>query len=300
MKTVEILHNPNAGEEEHTQKQLVKSIKAAGFKCRYLSTKTDDWKDAGKDAAFYIIAGGDGTIRKVAKSINCNETPNLPIAILPLGTANNIAQTMGLMQSTEAIINSWHTYHIKQVDTGTVTGYTKPLFFLEGFGYGIFPKLMQQMEPFDKVIDGAEERMQKALELLYSLILAAPAVDYTITIDNKDYSGKYLMAEVMNIQSIGPNLHLAPHADPGDGYLDVILITENQRGTLLAYVDQLRNNATDAVFSLHALAAQQVQISSSELYLHADDKLLIAEQPLTLDITLSESKLQFLITPATE
>lgn len=298
MKTAELLHNPGAGEEEHTEKQLVKTIKAAGFKCRYLSTKTDDWKDTGKETEFFIVAGGDGTIRKVAKSIYCRQTPDLPVAILPLGTANNIAQTMGLTQSPEQIINSWHHGYMKQIDTGDVTGYDKPIFFLEGFGYGVFPRLMHVMKAYDKASMTIEERLQKALEELYSLILSQPALEYRITMDNKDYSGKYLMAEIMNIQSIGPNLLMAPNADPGDGYLDVILITEQQRGALAGYISELiKGNSTS--FPVHPVTAQKIAISSEELFVHADDKLIELEQPLPLQVALAETRLRFLVSKET-
>lgn len=296
MKTAELLHNPTAGEEEHTEKQLVKSIKAAGFKCRYLSTKTDEWKHTDSNTEFYIVAGGDGTIRKVAKSIYCNETPDLPMAILPMGTANNIAQTMGLTRPAEEIMASWHNGCMKQVDTGNVTGYTKPIFFLEGFGYGVFPRLMHTMKRYDKASMSTDERLQKALEELYSTVLAAPAQEYTITMDNKDYSGKYLMAEIMNIRSIGPNLVMAPEADPGDGYFDVILVTEQQRGLLAGYIAALMNGEKNPEFPLHPVSAQQIQVTSQELYVHADDKLMVLTEPLDMNIACGEKQLRFLVT----
>lgn len=296
MKTAELLHNPKAGEEEHSEKQLVKSIKAAGFKCRYLSTKTDEWKNTNKDTEFFIVAGGDGTIRKVAKSIYCNETPDLPVAILPMGTANNIAQTMGLTQAPEKIMESWHDARIKQVDTGTVSGHEKPVFFLEGFGYGVFPRLMHTMKNYDKASMSTDERLQKALEELYSIVLATPALEYTITMDNKDYSGKYIMAEVMNIRSIGPNLVMAPDADPGDGYFDVVLVAEQQRGLLAGYIAALKDGAEHPEFPLHAITAQHITIHAQELYLHADDKLIQPEEAVTMTIAPGEKQLRFLVT----
>lgn len=296
MKTAELLHNPTAGEEEHTEKQLVKSIKAAGFKCRYLSTKTDEWKHTDKDTEFYIVAGGDGTIRKVAKSIYCKETPDLPVAILPMGTANNIAQTMGLTQPAEKIMESWHNGYIRQIDTGEVTGYDKPVFFLEGFGYGVFPRLMHTMKNYDKASMSTEERLQKALEELYSTVLSTPAQEYTLIMDNKDYSGKYLMAEVMNIRSIGPNLVMAPDADPGDGYFNVVLVTEQQRGLLAGYIAALLEGESNPVFPLHSITAQQIHIHSQELYAHADDKLLQLTEPLEMNIARGEKQLRFLVT----
>ena len=56
-----------------------------------------------------------------------------------------------------------------------------------------------------------------------------PAHELQITLDGEDLSGEYILLEVMNIQHIGPSLHLAPDANPGDGLLDVVLVKAAHR-----------------------------------------------------------------------
>ena len=41
----------------------------------------------------------------------------------------------------------------------------------------------------------------------------------------------------MNIREVGPELALAPSADPGDGLLDVVLIADEHRDALRAHVE---------------------------------------------------------------
>jgi diacylglycerol kinase family enzyme len=49
-------------------------------------------------------------------------------------------------------------------------------------------------------------------------------------------SEELLGLEAMNVRELGPNLPLAPDADPGDGLLDVVLVRSHDRDALAAYV----------------------------------------------------------------
>ena len=51
------------------------------------------------------------------------------------------------------------------------------------------------------------------------------------------FPGTTSQSRSQNIPFAGPNVPVAPDADPGDGLLDVVLIGEAQRKALLAYFD---------------------------------------------------------------
>src|SRR2546423_14870138 len=105
MRIVSLLHNPKAGNESHDKKKLREAIESAGFECRYLSTKKNGWKDFDEQVDFIVVAGGDGTVSKVAEELlKRNGKKIIPIAILPLGTANNIAKSLHISGETEKII----------------------------------------------------------------------------------------------------------------------------------------------------------------------------------------------------
>src|SRR5436190_20739936 len=99
------------------------------------------WKKINEKADFLVVAGGDSTIRKITKELLDRKLSEKtwPIALLPLGTANNIAQTLNIEGNTEEIIQSWHHIHVKAFDVGRIHGLPKVDFFLESLGYGIFP-----------------------------------------------------------------------------------------------------------------------------------------------------------------
>src|SRR5687768_16389172 len=98
MKLVHLFHNPGAGNEEHSREELTSLLEANGYECNYISTKEKGWKRFNDKAGIVVIAGGDGTIRKVVKELLRIQPLPKPvfIGILPLGTANNIAKSLGI------------------------------------------------------------------------------------------------------------------------------------------------------------------------------------------------------------
>src|SRR5687767_6235067 len=245
MKVAKVLHNPSAGDGENSDKELMDAIEAEGYKCSYLTTKEKGWEKKdwerieSKDVDFIVVAGGDGTVRKLASELLDRKVIDrrLPIALLPMGTANNIAKTLGIKGNPMDIIKSWKDHEIKKYDVGRIDGIKKHKFFIESFGYGVFPRLMKEMNKIDKsAFDNPDQKIKAALQLLYDIVVRYKTKLCKLNIDGEDYTGRFLLVEIMNTSSIGPNLHLAPFADPGDGTFDVVLITENQRQEFSEYV----------------------------------------------------------------
>src|SRR5437763_16365258 len=98
---VTLMHNPKAGDAEHGEKQLMTVLAKAGHHATYQSTKKTDYKKALKKSTDLVLAaGGDGTVWK----IGCRLIDSgIPLAVLPLGTPNNLARSPGFITSPEAI-----------------------------------------------------------------------------------------------------------------------------------------------------------------------------------------------------
>jgi diacylglycerol kinase (ATP) len=298
MKTAKVLHNPGAGDGDNSDKEIIAAIEAEGYKCSYLSTKKKGWERIQPgDVDFLVVAGGDGTVRKLAHELLERKLieKKTPIALLPLGTANNIAKTLGISGSTDEIIKGWKEHEIKKFDVGRIEGIKKHEFFIESYGYGVFPRLMKEMKKLDKsVFDSPEQKIKTALQLLYDMILKYKTKVCRLNIDGEDLTGKFILVEIMNTSSIGPNLHLAPFADPGDEFLEVILITENQREEFAAYVKGKLEGREESPF-FTARKAKKLQIYWEGTALHADDEHIMLDEPADVKIELQSGLLEFLV-----
>src|SRR4051812_8746026 len=76
-----------------SEKELRSALAGLGWKVDRCLPKNDLEQCLAHDADVIVAAGGDGTIAKVAKHL---AGTNVPLAIIPTGTANNIARSLGI------------------------------------------------------------------------------------------------------------------------------------------------------------------------------------------------------------
>ena len=278
-----IIHNPQAGERKPTKAQLLRWARKAGYEPVYTSSKRGDL-DAAIAAAtdgIIVAAGGDGTVRKVALRLAGR---GLPLAVLPLGTANNIARAMGVNGAQpHALMKSWAAAERRHFDVGTLDSAGARLQFVEGVGMGWFSEMLAELGPKVKQRRLAARkprrmRLRKALKDLRAHLATLEAFPAEIKVDRRRFKGRWLLIEALNIRSIGPALALAPWADPGDGKLDVVLVEEDDRKRLLAYIDR-RLKGKEGPPTLKVVRGRRVVILTPERPMHVDDKLRAATRP---------------------
>jgi len=212
------------------------------------------------------VAGGDGTVNKVFTELAGHETP---VTLIPLGTANNIADTLGLTAgSPEELIAAWPDFVLRPFDIGVAVAPWGRRHFVETVGCGllgeVFRRAEESGEPDDKVRQG--------LELLRDAVEVVRPGGWELELDGADVPGEFLGVEAMNIREVGPELRLAPAADPGDGLLDVVLIAEEQRDALSAYVDARLAGAAAELPALVAHRAHELTLRLQQgVPLHVDD-----------------------------
>ncbi|WP_437921268.1 diacylglycerol/lipid kinase family protein [Sphingobacterium sp. LRF_L2] len=299
MEQVILLHNPKAGDEDHLPSDLVEAIENEGFSCVYFAVKnTDRWKEQLDQADFAAVAGGDGTVRRVVKELTKRTAldKKIPITILPMGTANNLSRTLKIDADLNFVkhIQNWKKSKQQRFDVGLVKSVDTSDFFIESVGYGIFPILIQKMEnvPTDH-LETTKEELKVALEELYQLILTTPADKYRLEADGIVHEGNCLLLEVMNIQSIGPNLMLAPEANTDDGLFDIILVKEEQRKEFADYIKK-RIRDDEAKFPFETFRTKELVIECNSKHMHLDDELVLPFTP-PLTVEVREHVLDFLV-----
>jgi diacylglycerol kinase (ATP) len=275
---VTLIHNPGAGKQgKGSAEQMIAALTDAGHQVRYQSSKDDGWKKALKKSAdLVVVAAGDGTVARVTRRMVGR---GVPVALLPSGTANNIARSLGLVERPfEELIRGWEGARRVKLDVGVAAGPWGERYFVEGLGAGLFASLLVKSESKGKkkartqkvpkgtrAVDGALRRLRELAEVLEPVKVKA-------RLDGKDISGKYILFEAVNLRYIGPNLHLAHDSNPSDGELDVVLVTEAERKRLVYYLDHWQDDR-DRLAVLPSKRGRRLELEWSGFPLHIDDKL---------------------------
>ena len=283
---ITLIHNPGAGEGNPSADELREAFAAAGHTVRYLSTREHDWAAGlAHPADLMVAAGGDGTFGKVAAA-----TPDrrVPITIIPLGTANNIALTLGLAADWRAAIAGLEGGTRRRFDCGIARGPWGATSFIESAGAGMVSHLIAAADTTE-----VEEALERApipdrfddLRRLAALLLGEMhACDYSIEADGADLSGRYVLVEAMNIRSIGPRLRLAPGAVPDDALLDLVLIDEAAQERFAEDVESWLDGWTQNT-PWPVRRVGRVRIAGEGMAWHADDNLLPDAQKAPVPVT---------------
>ncbi len=283
---ITLLHNPKAGDGGSPEAELTATLERAGHRVTARSVKESGFAPLPDEAPeLVVVSGGDGTVAKTAAAWAGR---GVPLAIHPAGTANNIARTFSLPEEPRALLEVLAAAKRAPLDLGVARGPWGERLFVEAAGLGLFPRMLAQRAR-DKTLDeeDAVDRhgsIEGGLRLMEELLADFSGHGVDLTVDGEDMSGSYLMIEVMNIRSIGPDLELSPEARPDDGRLDLVLVRGDQRDELAACLAGREDPLRAGIFP--ARRAREIFLSCSGAEFHMDDCVWPHPQPGGPDLTV--------------
>lgn len=179
-------------------------------------------REAIRAGCHYIIAaGGDGTLNEV---INGIATPRrrrgICVGIVPLGTANDFARSIGLPASVDDNIDVLRAKQTATIDLVRVTS-DRTRYFVNVSAGGFSGLVDEKLTPEIKSTWGPLAYLRSAAAALPEL----HAYRTTIVFDDVER----LMIELYNVivangQFVAGGLPIAPQADLRDGLFDVVLV----------------------------------------------------------------------------
>lgn len=268
-----LIFNDEAGSSKKaTPKGLISALAESGYQATHLQTKDeDDLASALKTVSGVIfVAGGDGTLRGVAK--NVAGRPDVTLALIPMGTSNNIAHTLGLAGAPEEVARSYAGAQPRPFDAGRIAAPWGQDIFFEACGCGIFADVLAAYDPDE------QKSPLRAAQAIVTTLPGFEPLDLALELDGVPQAALPLaLLEVMNIRATGNSMKLATSADPSDGLLNVIRIDAAQRNSFLAYAAALARDDFEALPSVLADEAKTIQIPYLGQAFHVDGEVRPAQ-----------------------
>ena len=264
MTEATLIYNPNAGWLDLvTPRQLEKGLQEAGYAVEYRPTEKVEDLDAAlaHPGEVVVVAGGDGTVRAAALRLIDRQ---VSIAIVPMGTANNIARTLGIEGSALKVVAGLDKPRSYDFDVGCVEAPWGKDYFLETFGLGFFAHAVA-------CYGSQEERtLPKAFWAVAEALVDYRTHALRMTFDGQDLSGDYLIVNLFNTPLLGPRLELIHQADPGDGALDLLCIGETDRAVLLRSLTGLLSDGTELPSEVNVRRGKRLQVAWDGFPVHVD------------------------------
>lgn len=239
-----------------------------------------------------IVCGGDGTVSEVCAGM---VRAPIPLGIVPMGTFNNIARSLGLPTTVNEACEVIGRQHSRVIDAGLANEET---WFFEAAGVGLDAALF----PLGEEIKGGrwsrlfhvaritfQYRVQP-IDFEFDTTVAEASVNRSCRFFRKRRIGKIttrvrvraLFAAVANGPYYGSGFMVAPGARMSDGKLTVSIYRGFSKWELLCHFRAIANGRHRYTPKLETYIARTVRISSpARLPVHADGHPQ-GETPVTL------------------
>ena len=279
-----LLHRKSANRPE--VKTAVKAVRAQGIdlQVRIPWNKKDKLKlvrELMKRGHRRLIAGGgDGTLNAAAEAIMRYRKPDqcVEMGIMPLGTANDLAHGLGLpCNDLETCLQIAATGAARPMDVGQMNGRHFINVASGGFGAKVTATTPQDIK---RHLGGAAYTLNGLIKIWDM----QPHSGRLILPGKEPIEGSMVLMAVGNCRLAGGGFEVAPAADPADGKLDLMVVTDRifsePTQTLAELRDPLNPANTRAVY----LQAPAFRIESdTEVHINLDGEPVISK---TLDFSI--------------
>ncbi|MFT5875182.1 MAG: diacylglycerol kinase (ATP) [Clostridium sp.] len=216
---------------------------------------SDAFKGVDKSYNYVLIAGGDGTIDSVVNEMK-KRNIDLPIAIIPSGTANDFANYIGMPHDILDACNQILESDVKKVDIGKIND----KYFLNVASTGLFTDISQNMDTNLKNTIGKLAYYVKGIEQLPNF----RKLKIKVNSSEVCFDGDMYLMLVFNGQTAG-NIKFAYNAKVDDGLLDVIIIKAGvMKNILNIFIRMIRNEHLENVEGIIYFKTNKLKIECFE------------------------------------
>lgn len=248
--------NTNARRGRNSLSQAIELLSEADFDVLTISARRfhelpDIIRQHAQELDLVILGGGDGTLNQV---VDCLVETQLPLGILPLGTANDLARTLKIPLSLPEACRVIAAGHQRRIDLGWVNG--KHFFNVASMGLGveITRKLSKTMKRRWGVLAYLISAMQVALH--------TRPFNAEICCEGNCSTVRTVQIAVGNGRYYGGGMAIATDATIDDHRLDVYSLEIQNWWQIFPFLLRLRKGEQANLPWVRAFETQMINIST--------------------------------------
>lgn len=230
-----------------------------------------------------VIVGGDGTVSQVVDSLK-----DLPVqfGVIPCGSGNGLAFGAGIPRAPKKALEVIFNNRTHVVDGFRINN--RFACMLCGIGFDA-----QVAHDFAKA---SQRGLATYVKKVFSNFFSAKPYSFKIKLNNKVFKTEAYFISIANSNQFGNNFTIAPRASLNDGKVDVVIVTDQSKLTLLY-------NTMMQVGGLNGLQKKEkINESKSVIYFQTSEISIsnYKEAPLHIDgePVETEKKLHFVTEPS--
>jgi diacylglycerol kinase (ATP) len=196
-----------------------------------------------------VIGGGDGTLNAAAPGLIAT---GLPLGVIPLGTANDLARTLGIPLDPEAAAQVVAAGRLHRIDLGEANGH--PFFNVASIGFGVdLTRALTRDSKRRWGVLGYAAAALRALERLHPF-------EVEIVQNGTTHQSHTVHVAIGNGRHYGGGMTIAEGARIDDGRLDIYSLEVESFWRLLLLLPALRNGRHHAWAEIRTLTGDDIEL----------------------------------------
>lgn len=222
-----------------------------------------------------IISGGDGTIENaIGPMVGTNTT----LGIIPTGTRNNIAISLGIPSEIPAAVALLRQGKKMRIDVGKAQCDQSSRWFIETSTLGLASALYPSA---DEIQHG---NLARIADFFSTLVTSQPGTMRLIFDDQERVTAQGHLALLANMPYFGANFQLSPEISFRDGWLDLYVFSELTKLELMSYAVQITTGTPSSDTRILHYRVKHVTVETEPVMPVMADGFMLGEGSLVASI----------------
>ncbi|MEG4455394.1 lipid kinase [Microcoleus sp. N9_A1] len=278
MKKALLLVNQHSRKGQKLLSQATVKLQALGFDLMVESTDrarelSDTIRRYQNRVELVIIGGGDGTLNAAIEGLMDTK---LPLGILPMGTANDLARTLGIPTDLSAACQVIASGQVRLIDLGWVNGQH----FFNVASLGLSVQITQRLTKEFKRRWGILAYAFTALQV----ILESRPFRAQIIVKNQSFNVKTIQIAIGNGRYYGGGMTVAENATIDDRKLDLYSLETKNWWEIIALLPAMKQGNHTSRPNVRTLEAQEIEVNTSKRHPINTDGEITTYTPATFRV----------------